>query len=212
MRIPLILAAFLVATSATAQLGNPAGVAPGTQEATPGVPAPHQTNTEDRLFARLLAAGGMAEVDLGRLAEGKARSQAVGDFARLMIADHTKANRELERLASAAQIPLPTQLNPEDQSVRATLESASADAFDLAYMQRQVIDHQKTVVLLTWEIGRGQDAALQRWAAATLPVVLSHLEQAKTLVAELSGQGARVSLQMPAERAAPPRQGSGRPK
>jgi predicted outer membrane protein len=62
-------------------------------------------------------------------------------WAQLMVADHTKANRELERLAKAAQIPLPSELNPEDKSMRSTLESVSADAFDLAYMQGQVVDH-----------------------------------------------------------------------
>jgi putative membrane protein len=199
MRSPLILAVFLAATSAAAQIGNPAGVAPGAQEAAPGIPAPHQTNTEDRLFIRLLAAGGMAEVEFARLAEGKAQSQPVQNFARHMVADHTKANRELEGLARAAQIPLPNQLNPEQNGMRSALESASADAFDLAYMQGQVVDHQKAVVLLTWEIGQGQDATLQQWAAATLPVVLGHLELAKTLLAELSGQGGRVSMRMPAE-------------
>ena len=212
MRIPLILAVFLVATPAASQIGNPAGVAPGTQEAAPGEPAPHQTNTEDRLFVQLLAAGGMAEVDFGRLAEGKARSQPVKDFAQLMVADHTKANRELERLAKAAQIPLPSELNPEDKSMRSTLESVSADAFELAYMQGQVVDHQKAVVLLIWEIGQGQDAPLQQWAAATLPIVLGHLEMAKALVTEASEEGGRMSIQTPAEGALPPRQGSGRPK
>ena len=92
--------------------------------------------------------------------------------------------------------------------MRSTLESTSADAFDLAYMQGQVVEHQKAVVLLTWEVGQGQDAPLQQWAAATLPVVLGHLEMAKTLVAELSGQGGRISMQMPAEQAPPARQGS----
>jgi putative membrane protein len=212
MRSPPILAVFLVATSAAAQIGNPAGVAPGTQEAAPGVPTPHQTNTEDRLFVRLLAAGGMAEVDFARLAEGKARSQPVQDFARRMVADHTKANRELEGLARAAQIPLPSQLDPEHSSMRSTLESVSAEAFDLAYMQGQVVDHQKVVVLLTWEVGQGQDATLQQWAAATLPVVLGHLELAKALVAELSEQGGRVSMRIPAERAPSAHQGLERPK
>ena len=80
-------------------------------------------------------------------------------------------------------------------------------------MQGQVVDHQRAVVLLTWEIGQGQDAPLQQWAAATLPIVLDHLEMAKALVvAEASGQGARISMQTPAERAPPQRQGSGSPK
>ena len=121
MRGPLILTVFLVATSAAAQIGNPAGVAPGTQEAAPGMPAPHQTNTEDRLFVRLMAAGGMAEVDFARLAEGKARSQPVQDFARRMVADHSRANRELEDLARAAQIPLPSEPDPEHKRMRSTL-------------------------------------------------------------------------------------------
>ena len=89
--------------------------------------------------------------------------------------------------------------------MRSTLESVSADAFDLAYMQGQVVDHQKAVVLLIWEIGQGQDAPLQQWAAATLPVVLGHLEMAKALAAEASGQVARVSIQTPAERAGRPK-------
>jgi putative membrane protein len=107
----------------------------------------------------------------------------------------------LSAFAKAAQIPLPSELNPEDKSMRSTLESVSADAFDLAYMQGQVVDHQKAVVLLIWEIGQGQDASLQQWAATTLPAVLGHLEMAKALAVEASGQVARISIQTPASAA-----------
>jgi len=204
MRIAMVAAIFLAAAPAAAQMGNPAGVTPGTQEKAPGVPAPHTTNVEDRLFARLLAAGGEAEVELGRMAEGKARSQAVKDFARQMIADHGKANGELTRLAEAAQIAFPGELAPEEKTMRDALEDTSADAFDLAYMQGQVVSHQKAVVLLEWEIGQGQDAPLQQWAAGTLPVVLAHLDMAKKLVTELTGQAPRVSAQTSSEAPKPP--------
>ena len=145
----------------------------------PGVPAPNHANTQDRLFALLLAAGGAAEVDFGRLAEGKAQNEAVKQFARRMVQDHTKANGELSSLANAAQIPLPGELDPDQKDMRAKLESLSGAVFDLTYMQGQVIDHQKTVILLQWEIGQGQDAPIQQWASATLPVVLGHLEMAR---------------------------------
>jgi hypothetical protein len=65
--------------------------------------------------------------------------------------------------------------------MRAELDSANGRAFDLAYMQGQVIDHQKTAILLQWEIGQGQKPELQRFAAETLPTVLAHLEIANNV-------------------------------
>ena len=51
-------------TLAIAQMGNPAGTAPGTREQSPGVAVPGQTNQPDRGFARDAALGGLAEVDV----------------------------------------------------------------------------------------------------------------------------------------------------
>jgi putative membrane protein len=188
MRPLIIVAAMGLAAPAAAQLGNPGFVMPGTPQIAPGVPAPNHANTQDRLFARLLAAGGAAEVDFGRLAGSKAQSEAVKEFARRMVQDHTKANGELASLANAAQVPLPRELDPDQKDMRTKLESATGAVFDLTYMQGQVIDHQKNVILLQWEIGQGQDAPMQQWASATLPVVLGHLEMAKSLLAELAAQ------------------------
>jgi len=193
MRPLIIVAAMTWAMPAAAQLGNPGFVMPGTPQSAPGVPAPNQANTQDRLFALLLAAGGAAEVDFGRLAEGKAQNEAVKEFARRMVQDHTKANGELASLANAAQIPLAGELDPDQKDMRAKLVSLTGAAFDLNYMQGQVIDHQKTVILLQWEIGQGQDAPMQQWASTTLPVVLSHLEMAKNLLAELAAQSPQPS-------------------
>jgi putative membrane protein len=183
--------ATLFVSSALAQFGNPAGVAPGTPQSAPGIPTPHYTNTQDVLFARLSAAGGMAEIELGKLAERKAANSSVKTFARRMVEDHTKANEQLVILAKQAGIALPSELDPDHKAMKATLEQVSGAAFDLVFMQGQVIDHQKTVTLLIWEIGQGQETELQRFAAATLPIVLEHLEHAKALAAQLNAQNAQ---------------------
>lgn len=47
----------------------------------------------DRTFMNKAAQGGMAEVELGRLAEQNAQSQDVKDFGKRMIEDHRKASR-----------------------------------------------------------------------------------------------------------------------
>jgi putative membrane protein len=171
---------------AAAQIGNPAGVDPATPPSAPGVPAPHYANTQDKLFAQLAAEGGMAEVELGKLADGKAGRSSVKEFARRMVQDHTNANAQLTRIAGQAKIPLPGDLAPEHTAMKAALEKASGSSFDRAYMAGQLVDHQKTVILLQYEIGQGQDAELQKFAAETLPVALAHLEMARSLMEELS--------------------------
>jgi putative membrane protein len=71
--------------------------------------------------------------------------------------------------------------------VQTQLESASGAQFDMAYLQAQLVDHQKTVQLLQWEMSAGQDGDLQRYAAATLPVVLQHLEHVQMLISQATG-------------------------
>ncbi|HWK65040.1 MAG TPA: DUF4142 domain-containing protein [Rhizobiaceae bacterium] len=187
MRFIIMISSIAVAFPAVAQLGNPAVWAPDTRLEKPGVPAPNQTNTTDRLFAQLFAAGGMAEVELGRLAAGKARSSTVKEFANRMVQDHTFANEKLSGIAEMSKIPLPTELTADHQRIRDDLEKQD-EGFDLAYMRAQVVEHQKAAQLLVWQIGSGQDGELQRFASATLPTVLDHLELARILTAELSGQ------------------------
>ena len=78
--------------------------------------------------------------------------------------------------------------DPEHKAARAELEKLSGPQFDVAYMQSQVIEHQKTAGLLQWQISLGQDGDLQRFAAATLPVVLTHLQAAQNILSQLTGQ------------------------
>jgi putative membrane protein len=180
--------ALLLTLPVSAQIGNPAGMAPGTQEKAPGVPAPHEPNTQDRLFARIATIGGKAEVELGRLAEQKGGSDAVKDFGRRMVQDHGKANGQLTDLAKRADIPLPGDLDQEHSAMQSELEAMSGPAFDRAYMLGQIVEHQKTVQLLEWEINFGQDAQIKRFASETLPTVLQHLQMAQDLMSRITGQ------------------------
>ncbi|MBB4184802.1 DUF4142 domain-containing protein [Sinorhizobium terangae] len=181
------LATALLAVPAAAQIGNPAGLDADTRMAKPGVPALHQTNNQDRLFARLAAAGGMAEVELGKLAAGKTETEAVKEFANRMVTDHGTANDRLKQLAEASKMPLPEKLDAEHAAIRKRLQSLNGKAFDLAYIKAQIVDHQKASHLLQWEISSGEDAELQRYAAEILPRVLLHLEMARNIHDELAG-------------------------
>ena len=190
-----------MASSAGAQTGNPAGAAPGTTTAAPGAPAPHQPNGADRIFIRAAAIGGMAEVETGKLAEQKGQSDAVKGFGRQMVHDHTAANDRLAALAKADNIPLPNEPDPEHRAMHDELQKATGGAFDRAFIDGQITEHQKTVQLLEYEIGSGQDPELKRFAAETLPIVFQHLQQAQLVGAEIVGEAPPASL-------APTRQGA----
>jgi Predicted outer membrane protein len=190
MRVLLLTSAALLVflVQATAQIGNPAGKDPATRERAPGLPAPGQTNVPDRLFVRLIAVGGLAEVDAAKLATQRAQNVSVKEFAERMADDHGKANARLSNLAKQANISLPAEPDPDQKAMRERLERADRAQFDLLYMQGQLVDHQKTVQLLQWEIGSGENADIQHFAAEMLPTVFGHLQMTQDILSRLFGR------------------------
>ena len=184
------IAAFVVAPAWAQQQGNPAGATPGT-ESRSGLPAANQPNVADRNFARAAAAGGLAEVELGRLADHNGQSPETRQFGQRMVNDHSKANDQLKELAEAANIPLPNAPGPEDEAMRERLDKMQGDAFDRDYIRGQITAHQETVQLFEYEIGSGQDSQLKNFASQTLPVLMEHLEMAQTIDARLTGAAKR---------------------
>ena len=189
--------------AAAAQMGNPAGMGVDTRMTKPGFPAPHQTNNQDRLFAQLAIAGGVAEVDFGKLAGEKAKADAVQRFAEMMVRDHSDAKAKLKDLADAAKIPVSDQLDAEHSILRDRLQKLNGDDFDAAYVKSQIVDHQKNAQLLSWEISMGEDADMQRLAAALLPKVLDHLRMAQELNNVLTGAAIRLPPQEMAKKSGP---------
>lgn len=181
-RLAASAALLALAGPALAQLGNPAGMTPSSQRTAPA-PAPAPNNA-DRLFVQLAGQGGLAEVDVGQLAGARAGHDEVKRFAQRMVDDHAKANTRLEQAARQAGLAPPAQPSPEQQAARARLAGMSGAAFDDAYLRLQLVEHQKTVQLLQWEMGSGQEAPLQKLAAETLPTVLDHLAHVQALLAK----------------------------
>jgi putative membrane protein len=195
------LAALAAAAPALAQqagVNNPAATPAGTPERAPGMPAAHESNDTDRIFAREVLIGGRAEVMFGKLAGERARDTAVKQFAERMVQDHTRAGDELMNLARAADVPIPEGLDRDHRAIRAELDKLNGAAFDDAYIRGQITDHQQTVQLLEFEIGSGQDPTLMQFAVHALPVVMRDLQMAQMIATETEGVASRI---MPSEMA-----------
>ncbi|MCA1566513.1 MAG: DUF4142 domain-containing protein [Acidobacteria bacterium] len=145
-------------------------------------------SSSDRKFAMTAAMGGMAEVEMARVALTKASSDAVKQYAQKMIDDHTAANAELMQIASAKGITLPTAPDAKMRAMMAKMERMSGAEFDHHYiMMAGNKDHQKMEKLFRDESMRGKDADLKAFAAKTLPVVQQHLQMARDLQGQMPG-------------------------
>jgi putative membrane protein len=133
----------------------------------------------DLSFVLDAAKGGMAEVELGKLATEKAASDEVKKFGQRMVDDHSKANDELKSLAQSKSITLPTAVDAKDKATHDRLAKLSGAAFDRAYMQHMVADHRKDVNEFKKESASGKDSDVKAWASKTLPTLEEHLKLAQ---------------------------------
>lgn len=131
------------------------------------------------------AMGGMMEVQLGEMAQCNALSQAVKDFGKRMITDHTKTNTELKAIADARNVQLPSVLEGKHRLNINELGKKSGAEFDKAYMYMMVDDHKKDVDDFQEAANNLKDEGVKTFAAQTLPVLKSHLEAAKNVREQL---------------------------
>jgi putative membrane protein len=143
----------------------------------------------DATFVMKVAHGGMAEVDLGKLAVEKAGSDEVKKFGQRMVDDHSKANDELKILAQNKHITLPAQIDPQEKALHDRLAKLSGPSFDRAYMQAMIADHRQDLDEFRMESKSGKDADVKGWAAKTLPMIEAHVKLAQNASRAVSPSG-----------------------
>jgi len=139
----------------------------------------------DQHFVMEAYEGGMAEVALGQLATEKASNPKVKEFGQRMVTDHGKANDELKTLAASKKITLPTKLSAKNQATKDRLSKLSGSAFDHAYINDMVKDHQADSAAFHKAANTAQDPDIKAWATKTGAVVDEHLKMAQDIQKEL---------------------------
>lgn len=140
---------------------------------------------DDATYAVMAANGGLLEVQLGKLAQTKATSPKVIEFAKMMVEDHSKANNELMALAGTKTITLPAILDNKKQKDYDDFAKMDKKDFDKAYTEYMVKDHKEDIEAFKKEASEGKDAELKAFAAKHVPILEHHLqmaEQANTAV------------------------------
>lgn len=165
---------------------NTGGATPRTANANMNQNA--MAKSADAKFMMTAAAGGMAEVEMGRLAVERASSDAVKQYAQRMIDDHTKANQDLMQVAASKGVTLPAGPDAKHLALMEKLRGMTGAAFDRMYIKEAgVKDHQNMEKLFRNETIKGKDADVMAFASRTLPAVQEHLRMAREMSGTMTG-------------------------
>ena len=183
----------ILATLATlATLARPAGVlaaaallaaAPATATAAQDTaPAATALSKADQKIVMEIALGNMAEIAIAKIALGKSQNEEVKTYAQQMIDDHTAALGEVQQLATARGLSMPTDIDKAHKTMAGKLDTKSGEAFDKAYMaQGGVADHKKMHSMLAGAEKKARDPDVKALATKILPTVDQHLKAAQRM-------------------------------
>ena len=166
----------LVATPTAATQITPSRAEPGRPTAAAG-----EVNAQDREFVAAAGGNGLAEVEIGRLAEEQAQDRAVQDFARWMASDHAMMNHHFDAVARQAGVAAPQQLSLADRAAYDALKDLSGRQFDQRYLQDQLHRHEQTIALCHKEKADGRNPGLRDLARAAIPALEKQFEQVRAL-------------------------------
>jgi putative membrane protein len=138
----------------------------------------------DEAFYKSAAEGGMAEVQLGTLAQQKSSNPGVKEFGAMMVKDHSAANEKLKALAESKNVKLPSSPSMGQMATKTKLEVLSGNTFDKSYIKGMIDDHEEDIKEFKKEAAAGQDPDAKAYATATLPTLQAHLKKIQSIAAE----------------------------
>jgi putative membrane protein len=202
--IPLLILCLAAAISPRIVVAQ---VDPGSpnQQPNPVRPAPDSTSIpgtsaqdmQDKAFLRKAAEGGMAEVQLGKLAAEKASAEDVKAFGQKMVDDHTRLNNDMAPIAQSKGVALPKKMSKADQAEYDKLSSLSGDAFDKEYIAYMVKDHHADLREFRTEATSTNDPELKAAVDKASQVIHEHMVHADKLAQDKGiatpGRGSKPS-------------------
>jgi putative membrane protein len=139
--------------------------------------APAGQSFGDQAFVTKALEGGMAEVQLGQLAQEKSQSNDVKQFAQKMVSDHTQmGDKWFKPVAKELGVSEPKGPSKKDKKLIEKLQALSGPDFDTQYIQAMVKDHKQDLKEFQAESEAAQDPNLKQVAQQGTKVISQHLQ------------------------------------
>jgi putative membrane protein len=134
-------------------------------------------------FVAAAATSDMYEVAAGKIAEQRAQSPQVREFAEKMVTAHTMTTSKLKGIIADNNIDVtpPAHVDDRRQGMLDDLRGAKAQDFDHRYITQQIAAHKEANILMQGYAKDGDNTAIKDFAATTDTAVKMHLEMAQKL-------------------------------
>jgi putative membrane protein len=146
-------------------------------------------SADDKHFMKDAMEGDMAEIQLAKLAQQKASSDQVKQFAQRMIDDHTRLDSQMKPMAQQFGVEAPTELSAKHKAVEAKLQGLSGDKFDQEYIRSMVADHREDDQAFVREETTAGDPELKNAVSQAEPIIADHLRMAQDIEKSMKGKG-----------------------
>jgi putative membrane protein len=160
------------------QTPNSGTQSPNNPSATQNAGAP--TSAQDfseRAFISKAMEGGMAEVQLGQLAQEKSQSNDVKQFGAKMVNDHGQMGEKwLKPVAQQMGLSEPKGPSKKDKKEIEKLQGLSGEDFDREYITMMGKDHHKDLKEFQSETQAAQDPTVKQIADKGSQVIQQHLQ------------------------------------
>lgn len=188
---------------------NPSGQAPGSMPgqtpagSMPGNPSASmpdnamsgmagKVSAEDKHFMKDAMEGDMAEIQLAKLAQQKASSDQVKQFAQRMIDDHTKLDAQMKPMAQQFGVEAPTDLDAKHKAIEAKLQNLSGEQFDQEYIKEMVSDHRQDDQAFLREESSASSPELKNAVTQAEPIISEHLRMAQDIEKSMKGKASSM--------------------
>jgi putative membrane protein len=130
-------------------------------------------------FIKAAIQGNYAEVDAGKLAQDKGKSDTVKQYGAMLVRDHSAANDKAIAAAKQLGVDPPAGASVMQKAEYVKLKVLSGNTFDRSFAKGMVKDHENDIKEYQKESSKTDAAG--SYAKETLPTLQNHLKEAQSM-------------------------------
>lgn len=122
-----------------------------------------------------------ATVEISKLADKRAGSASVKEFAAQLVTDHQKCHERVAGIVKNRKIAIVSGLEKDVKENVDRLSKLNGAEFDREYLKWVIDTHKDAIATFENQADKGQDGDTRSFAKETLPHLRDHLKRAEEL-------------------------------
>lgn len=140
-----------------------------------------RVNFADSTFAMIASTANINEIAAAQVAADSSSDSTIAEFAAMLVADHSAAQQQLLSVASQTGLSTTNTIDADHQELIDSLHTLKGRSLDSVFIFAQIRDHEQAIFFYKDHEAHGLQRNLKFYNYDLLPVLNSHLQQARIL-------------------------------